>query len=257
MRLRSILSGICVALCGLIALTSPANAGPLGPNKHCIVRLDQLVPGAPVPEPKKSDCYASFPDAIFAATDGRILLSRDQSFSEQLDDVERQQKAHARELAIAATFVTAIDYENINYGGATLTWTNNNTCTTVSQFAPSMPFPWDNLVSSTRGFSGCDWNLLWENTNYTGASLLCTPDCSSVGSMNDKTSSRQWLAVCNGTTGGWDGCRGTGCHVCAEKVAGYNCYFFNHPRCLSNSTCGGAYFTCNSACPAPTVADIC
>jgi hypothetical protein len=68
---------------------------------------------------------------------------------------------------------------------------------------------------------------------------------------------RNYPANCNGTAGQWNGCRGTGCSVCAELVADYPCYFTNHPGCAENNICYGQYFQCNSKCPAPTQADRC
>lgn len=62
---------------------------------------------------------------------------------------------------------------------------------------------------------------------------------------------------CNGTSGTWQGCRGTGCSVCSELVDDYQLYFKNHPSCAPNDNCGGLYFTCNEDCPAPTSADRC
>jgi hypothetical protein len=64
-------------------------------------------------------------------------------------------------------------------------------------------------------------------------------------------------SACNGTSGQWSGCRGTGCHVCSELVASYPLYFKNHPSCISNTTCAGQYYACNAACPAPGSADQC
>ncbi|MFE8601588.1 hypothetical protein [Archangium violaceum] len=61
--------------------------------------------------------------------------------------------------------------------------------------------------------------------------------------------------TCNGTAGQWNGCRGTGCSVCAEKVADYPYYFQRHPSCQKNTICYGLYYQCNAACPAPTEAD--
>jgi hypothetical protein len=61
---------------------------------------------------------------------------------------------------------------------------------------------------------------------------------------------------CNGTPGEWDGCRGTGCWVCAEQLQGYTHYVQNHPRCVVNTTCDGQFYTCNADCPAPTMADL-
>ena len=63
-------------------------------------------------------------------------------------------------------------------------------------------------------------------------------------------------AACNGTPGQWNGCRGNGCAVCSEQLTNAPCYFQNHPGCARNDTCGGLFFTCNAACPAPTAADI-
>ncbi len=55
----------------------------------------------------------------------------------------------------------------------------------------------------------------------------------------------------------WDGCRGNGCAVCAEKLVGYECYFENHPQCVLNTTCAGQFYDCDAACPEPTVEDQC
>lgn len=60
---------------------------------------------------------------------------------------------------------------------------------------------------------------------------------------------------CSGTSGQWNGCRGTGCAPCAPLVDGYSRYFENHPNCVRNATCGGQYYQCNSQCPRPTEAD--
>lgn len=64
--------------------------------------------------------------------------------------------------------------------------------------------------------------------------------------------------ACDGIGDGiWNGCRGTGCHVCTEKLTGYDCYFLNHPDCVLNTTCAGQFYSCDAACPPPTPADRC
>ena len=63
---------------------------------------------------------------------------------------------------------------------------------------------------------------------------------------------------CDGIGDGiWDGCRGTGCSVCAEKLGGFDCYFDNHPDCILNVTCEGRFFSCDEACPPPSEEDRC
>jgi len=55
----------------------------------------------------------------------------------------------------------------------------------------------------------------------------------------------------------WDGCRGSGCAVCAEKLsaAQYPRYFENHPQCQFNTTCAGEAYNCSVNCPKPTAID--
>ncbi len=86
------------------------------------------------------------------------------------------------------------------------------------------------------------------NTNCQGLYFTCNAACPAPSSSD---------LQCNGTPGGWQGCRGTGCSVCTELVAQYPCYFRNHPTCQPNSNCQGLSFTCNANCPAPTAADLC
>lgn len=246
----------------LLAFASAATAAPpsAGGGKHCVAKLEpargdasQLIVSAP------PECYPTFRDAIFFATRGTILLPSKEPFGVQLDILEQELKARKSELSALSTYVVAVDYEHINYGGLSLTWESSAPCTPeAGWYAANMPSSWWNdRLSSTRGYSDCSKNVLWEHPNWTGQKLTCRPNCSSVGTMNDKTSSREWHHTCEGVTGMWQGCRGTGCSVCAELVANYPCYFLNHPNCTSNSACGGAYFTCSDACPAPTQADTC
>jgi hypothetical protein len=63
--------------------------------------------------------------------------------------------------------------------------------------------------------------------------------------------------LCTGLGGSYTGCRGTGCSVCSDLLATFDCYFENHPSCVPNPTCASMYFTCSPSCPAPTPADRC
>lgn len=84
-----------------------------------------------------------------------------------------------------------------------------------------------------------------KNTTCNNQFFTCSSNCPQPTSAD----------TCNGTSGEWQGCRGNGCAVCAELVAGYPRYFANHPACAQNGTCAGSYGTCNSNCPAPTEGD--
>jgi extracellular elastinolytic metalloproteinase len=115
------------------------------------------------------------------------------------------------------------------------------------------------IQAATSLYGGADVCLLWEAFAGVGLGSDATtggPNTTSATNGFTVPSSCQF-AQCNGTSGQWSGCRGTGCHVCAEKVSSHPLYFVNHPGCIKNTTCGGQYFTCNANCPAPTTADAC
>lgn len=96
--------------------------------------------------------------------------------------------------------------------------------------------------------TGCILNTTCANQFYS-CDAACPPPVEA-----DKCSG----TVCDGIGDGyWNGCRGTGCHVCQEKLSGYTCYFQNHPDCVLNTTCANQFYSCDAACPQPTAADIC
>jgi hypothetical protein len=250
---------------GLMTFVCTATAAPpsTGVNKHCVVRLESAESDASQSvTPPQPECYPTFRDAIFFATGGRILLPSKEPFSVQLEILGQELKARQKELTAAASYVVATDYEHINYGGYSLNWVSGGPCTPnlgggwqTNSYSSSW---WNDRVSSTRGYSECDRNILWEHVNRQGVKQTCTPNCSSLGWMNDRTSSREWHHRCEGVSGMWSGCPyPNGCQVCAELVANYPCYFQNHPNCSSNGSCGGLYFACSNDCPAPTQADTC
>ena len=51
---------------------------------------------------------------------------------------------------------------------------------------------WDNVFSSGKGFGGCDTNKKFENTNFGGSVLTCTPNCTNYGTLSNQVSSLRW-----------------------------------------------------------------
>ena len=88
----------------------------------------------------------------------------------------------------------------------------------------------------------CDRSL-----SCNGSFTTCNANCPAP-SEADKAPA---AAVCQGTTGQWAGCRGTGCSVCQDKLTAYPYYFLHHPRCAA-AQCDGQSFACNADCPAPS-----
>jgi alpha-tubulin suppressor-like RCC1 family protein len=114
-----------------------------------------------------------------------------------------------------------------------------NGCAVCSEKLTDYPFYFVNHPKCVR------------NDTCAGQFFTCNANCPAPTDA-DKIPA---AGTCNGTSGQWAGCRGTGCSVCAEKLGDFPNYFKNHPNCVKNTTCAGQFFTCNSNCPAPTDAD--
>jgi hypothetical protein len=230
---------------GLMTFVCTATAAPplKEVNRHCVIRLEAAGSDAsqvPVPRQlaRQPECYPTFRDAIFFATKGIILLPSKQPFSVQLEIVDQELKTRQDELTAASVFVAAIDYEHSNYQGATLTWESSGPCTPEIYFYKnSMPFRWNDVLSSTRGYSDCGRNVLFEHVDRRGATWTCWPNCSSVGWMNDKTSSREMHHICEGAFCGNGRCE-TSCNE-SSSTCSIDCPVCGNGVCESlENSCG-------------------
>jgi hypothetical protein len=169
--------------------TDSSGSKPAIGERHCVVRIDPVKPGQSASRVYDLRCFATFAQAITAATGGRVHLPANTSPAQLTDQVLSPQGV------TAAPFVIGIDYKDWFYGGTSVTWQSDSSgCTSGLWFwSNTMPAGFDNQLSSTRAFSNCNHNTNWENTGQTGAEVICTPDCSYVGdTMNDRISSKTW-----------------------------------------------------------------
>jgi hypothetical protein len=164
-------------------------------SQHCVQQV--VEPGARVPAPR---CFASYAQVISYLTGGRVRLvgtsaaTTDGSGTTRLD-------AQIRDGEIAnTTYVLSTEYTNSGYGGSTYTFTWSSSCASVNIAWSSMPSGWNDVISSSHAGSGCnaihyDNAGAGPNSPPSGASISCPTysSCSSMGTMNDKTSSMRWV----------------------------------------------------------------
>lgn len=164
---------LAAAVLGMsIVGAAPAYAAEEESTETCWLNLDNDV----------LQCFeneATFEAAVEEQTGGPVMTG---------DEAEAAAAARGG-VTPMATYVGAIFYENINYGGASLniTTTNPGICTAVF-WSNNFPAGWDNRVSSFRSFATCKTRIS-ENLNQGGASLGPIVNASSVGVLNDQASS--------------------------------------------------------------------
>ena len=139
----------------------------------------------------KTECFDNFADSIYAATNGRVQLDR----SVQPDEITDEILSSSNGLSSPSSqVVIGIDWDSTNFGGSSNTWAvSGSGCSSSVQYSAStMPSGWDNRVSSARGYSGCNYYYHYQNINYGGTSAVCNSECSSMGSLDNATSSETW-----------------------------------------------------------------
>ncbi len=144
-----------------------------------------------------------------------------------------------------------------NCMGGTQTCTNMcdwGACSGASGCAPGATEACGNCNQGTRTCSNtCAWSAC-AGAGECSAGMI--EDCATVPQIRICGNACSWgQCSCQGSPGGWNGCRGSGCLVCAENTVDFPYYFSNHPLCDRNDTCGGLFLPCNLNCPTPTDAD--
>lgn len=159
------------------------------PSQHCVASTFAQPKGQPMPQnlaPTRFDCFDTFADAISSVSKGTVRLPTNAKPEDlKQEDVDR--------MASMAVYVIAVEYEHDYFGGASYTLQSDVTCQGWYHGIPSLPYGWDNLISSAIAYSGCNNSWHYENPGYTGAVVNCGTACAQIGAaMNDRTSSIIW-----------------------------------------------------------------
>ena len=181
-----------------LALATPLQAAhsprEVPAKNHCVATLEHVIPGVPDARISQYDCYSSFSEAIYAATDGMVWLPSNESFAAQRQVLDQELKALKANPTPSGPYVISVDYMDVNYAGFSLTFRGDAPCsTTVAYETTGMPSGWNDVTSSSIGHSNCNTNIQYEHVYYGGAVVVCTPDCVGFGSLNDRISSRRWF----------------------------------------------------------------
>ncbi len=139
-------------------------------------------------------CYATFAASIMAATHGLVRLPASTTPRSITAGQINADAAAASGATPDTTYVLSIDYQNANFGGNTLTWTQSSKCGSFQ--ASSMPSGWNDTVSSVSASSGCATTLFW-NVNFESPTYPIAKNGSkaSLGVFNDETSSQTWCTA--------------------------------------------------------------
>jgi hypothetical protein len=167
-----VLAVAAIAMTGF-APAAGAHVQRTAPARHCVVWIAPTTGRAPS-KVSKMHCFRRFSRAVQVARG-------------------RPPTGFQTGIVPHASTLISTDYDGSGMTGATLAWTvsNTNGCNGGFQYsAASMPSGWNDRVSSSKSAHGCATNRHFHNTNFGGAAITCT--CSTMGAMNNETSSETW-----------------------------------------------------------------
>jgi len=159
-----------------------------GSGDACVYRLEPLGDGDEARVVSET-CFATPQEALRRASGGAVDLSASLTRTEVARALERLDEP----LGTASSFVIGLNWDLANYAGDIKVWEASSGCGPGKAWnVASINSDWNNRISSAQGKSGCDRFIHFENTNYGGASLTCTPNCATMGVMSNAASSLQW-----------------------------------------------------------------
>jgi hypothetical protein len=192
-RWQARLFAMVVTLMVLSVFAGTASASASMPL-HCAYLLVPIGPGSEAGSisamPVEIGCYSSASDAIYAGTGGEMV-------PEQLaGDNLTQGTLDAYATPLASDYLLGREFDGTNYcciaAGQYVEYFASSGCgPTVWQVA-NVGAGWNDRFESGKGFSGCDHNKKFENENFGGAVLTCTPNCSTYGVLNNQVTSLRW-----------------------------------------------------------------
>jgi hypothetical protein len=135
-------------------------------------------------QPVLIGCYDTYPEALAAGSDGAI-------------DVPTGTTPLTLETSVAVqtsgTVLIGTEFDAIAYAGASNSYYASETCSAFATWEVDyVTDQWNDRFSSGRGFGGCDHNRKFQHSQFNGSVLLCTPNCSNYGTLNNAVSSLRW-----------------------------------------------------------------
>lgn len=142
-----------------------ASGGPApGPANNCVVDVTGRAN-----TPATEHCFSTFTEAIRFATDGAITDApatavegvEDPALNALLGSSEKSTGTEPAPAADGALLVIGIEYEHINYGGASYTFRGPRRCTTPTtdvDYSLNLPRNWWDRISSFKNYANCYTN---------------------------------------------------------------------------------------------------
>jgi hypothetical protein len=172
-----------------LLLATPASAGLQAEERHCVVRLvaiSETEGGVISAAPEEAGCFPTLEEALEAGTGGEVALPPGTSpfdlTQSVLDDA----------VTAASDVLIGTEYDATGFLGGSRNYFAASGCAGTTWQVPNVGATWNDRFESGKGFGTCDHNRKFEHDSFGGAVVLCTPNCSTYGSLRNEVTSLRW-----------------------------------------------------------------
>jgi hypothetical protein len=169
---------------------SPSQA-PLAAGRHCVNHLEHIAAGRSEAKITATTCFDSFAAAFRYMTRGQVsvpsTLRPDQVTPEML-------QAGPLSVVVLGTDWGGDNYTSGGFGDmSSINWEASSTCTaSLSWTVTYVGNNYNDKISSAKSYGGCHRFNHFEDGGFGGSVRVCQPNCSTMGVMNNQTSSLSW-----------------------------------------------------------------
>lgn len=172
-----------------LLLAAPADASQ-DEERHCVAFL---VPVAPKSEAEvitaaleDGGCYETLEEALEVGTGGQVALPAGTS------PAELTQSLLDSAVTAAADVLLGTEYDNTGFIGPSKSYFAASGCASTTWQVSNVGANWNDRFESGVGFGTCDHNRKFEHADFGGSVALCTPNCSTYGTLRNQVTSLRW-----------------------------------------------------------------
>jgi hypothetical protein len=189
---RQILGILAVAGSSLLGFSDvqPASAAAATNCAFFLMPVGQgSEPGAIETVPVALGCYATYSQALAAGSGGSLSVPTTTTPASLTDAT----LASTSTDSVTTNILIGTEWTNISFAGSSNSYFASSTCTSSTTWQTHyVGDAWNDLFESGKGFGGCDKNKKFQDADYLGTVVTCTPNCSDYGVLRAEVSSLRW-----------------------------------------------------------------
>jgi hypothetical protein len=173
-----------------LLLAAPAEAGSQDEERHCVAFLVPIAPktddGVISATLEEGGCFPTLEEALEAGTGAQLALPVGTS------PAELNSWLFDLPVTALASVLLGTEYDSTGFAGGSTNYFASSGCAGTTWQVSNVGAGVNDTFESGKGFGACDHNRKFEHVDFGGAVVLCTPNCSTYGTLRNEVTSLRW-----------------------------------------------------------------